>query len=294
MGTEQGNNRVDQLLNQLSVRTEKTIGKLVQQRMQLKRMTRKAESLGVQTHQLQSDLARQEEEKRLLIKKFQGYAEQCEQQSDDYRQLVDANQSLTEQNQLLENQHHALKEENERLNHQLKSLQERLKAIAELGLHDSSEAILTMIKESLDIDDTPADDPRPALPVPDKFSAKEILDQWCQRYPKAFSIPCLQPLKVGIHEDLARHESIPDHWIRRALASYVRSPRYLRLLKAGAVRLDLEGNNAGFIGEQEAHHAQEQLEEIRQQRLEKERVMREKDEARRMNSKLEQLVTRHS
>lgn len=280
MGIEQNKGNVDLLLDQLCLKADKSIGKLVQQRLQLKRLTRKADSLGQETVRLQSELAREQEDKRLLAKRYQGDPGQ-------QQQLQEDNQLLAEKNQML-------KEENDRLNDQLSRLQSRLKSITESPLTDSSAAILEMIRESLNDEDAHNEHQQPAMPVPARFSAKEILDQWCQRYPKAFSVPCLQPLKIGIHEDLVKLEAIPDHWVRRALASYVRSPRYLRLLKAGAVRLDLKGNNAGFISEDEAHHAEEQLEEIRQQRLEKERKLREKDEARRMNSKLEQLVTQHS
>jgi len=58
------------------------------------------------------------------------------------------------------------------------------------------------------------------------------------------------------------------------------------------VRMDLTGNNAGFVTEEEAEHAKEQLETIRQQRLDKEKKVREKEEKKRLNSKLSQLLTK--
>ncbi|OPX54277.1 hypothetical protein BTE48_15165 [Oceanospirillum multiglobuliferum] len=137
------------------------------------------------------------------------------------------------------------------------------------------------------------DQPELGVEVVDKFSAKEILVQWSERYPNAFSKMTVQPLKIGIHEDLSEKEILPDHWIRRALASYVRQPRYLRTIKSGAVRLDLTGSNAGFVTAEEAQHAKAQLEEIRKQRQQKEQQLKEKQEAKRLQSKLALLIGKH-
>lgn len=210
---------------------------------------------------------------------------------------------LEADNERLRSELEMLKQDHETLEQRLHDLQQRLKALAEGATLDSSEAIRALIRETLDPADWPAaealaktaDDgfaaaaPQPAL---EKFDAKAILSLWSERYPKAFSTVTIQPLKIGIHEDLAQDESLPDHWIRRALAGYVRSPRYLRVLKTGAVRMDLTGNNAGFVTEEEAEHAKEQLETIRQQRLDKEKKVREKEEKKRLNSKLSQLLTK--
>lgn len=207
--------------------------------------------------------------------------------------------------QLSERQASELEAENQRLSSELKhlhmdhqvlekrlfDLQQRLKDLVEGSLLDSSEAIRTLIRETLDPADWPSETPEETA-VPDKFDAKAMLSLWAERYPKAFSTVVVQPLKTGIHEDLAQRESLPDHWIRRAIAGYVRSPRYLRVIHTGAVRMDLEGNNAGFVTEDEAAHAKEQLEVIRQQRLQKEKEIRDKEEKQRMENKLSQLLTR--
>jgi len=254
MRNDLADNTVDQLFDQVCVRAENNIEALKQQRQQLKHLEENGASLTSENHQLRAAQLR----------------------------LMAENQQLQQDKQVLTDR--------------LDSLQERLRSIVDAPLLENSEALLSMISESLDPSGEKAEaaKPKPQEPIPEKFSAKEILDQWCKRYPKAFSNPCMQPLKIGIHEDLSANESLPDHWIRRALASYVRSPRYLRLLKAGAVRQDLNGNNAGFISEEEAGHATEQLEEIRLQRLQKEQALREKEESRRLNSKLSQLVTKHT
>ncbi len=210
-------------------------------------------------------------------------------------------EELQSENLRLSTELESLQSEHQTLEQRMADLQHRLKALVDGSLLDSSEAIRTLIRETLDPADWPATETVTASTAaleteeestPDKFDAKSILAGWSERYPKAFSTVTIQPLKIGIHEDLAQHESLPDHWIRRALAGYVRSPRYLRVLKTGAVRMDLTGNNAGFVTEEEAGHAKDQLETIRQQRLEKEKIAREKEEKKRLSNKLSQLVTK--
>ncbi len=213
-------------------------------------------------------------------------------------------EELQSENLRLSSELESLQNDHQSLEQRMADLQQRLKALVDGSLLNSSEAILSLIRETLDPADWPAaeaatgtgtastTEPETEESTPDKFDAKAILAGWSERYPKAFSTVTIQPLKIGIHEDLAQNESLPDHWIRRALAGYVRSPRYLRVLKTGAVRMDLTGNNAGFVTEEEAGHARDQLETIRQQRLEKEKVARAKEEKKRLSNKLSQLVTK--
>ncbi|WP_176330048.1 ProQ/FINO family protein [Oceanospirillum sanctuarii] len=212
-------------------------------------------------------------------------------------------EELQSENLRLSTELESLQGEHQTLEQRMADLQQRLKALIDGSLLDSSEAIRSLIRETLDPADWPAAEAATGAvstrvteaeeeSTPDKFDAKSILAGWSERYPKAFSTVTIQPLKIGIHEDLAQSESLPDHWIRRALAGYVRSPRYLRVLKTGAVRMDLTGNNAGFVTEEEAGHAKDQLETIRQQRLEKEKAARAKEEKKRLSNKLSQLVTK--
>ena len=57
-----------------------------------------------------------------------------------------------------------------------------------------------------------------------------------------------QPLKIGIRNDvIARHPELQPGLIARALRTYTRSVGYLKTLKAGAVRIDLEGNPVGTV-----------------------------------------------
>lgn len=84
-----------------------------------------------------------------------------------------------------------------------------------------------------------------------------LLKQWQTRYPRAFAGAEARPLKVGIHHDLAAREPWSTKLIRRALAGYVNRPRYVKALKEGATRIDLDGNPAGTVDATAAQTAQE-------------------------------------
>lgn len=88
-------------------------------------------------------------------------------------------------------------------------------------------------------------------------SPHELLQQWYERYPKAFFKGHTKPLKVGIHQDLAEREPWSNKLIRRALANYVNLPRYAKAMREGAERIDLEGHAVGVVDQQAAKFAAE-------------------------------------
>lgn len=122
----------------------------------------------------------------------------------------------------------------------------------------------------------------------------------CETYPKTFNRETVRPLKIGIQEELLADEKMSKGKIKRALASYVRAPAYYRSLQAGAQRVDLQGEDAGEVTEQEAEHAKAMLKKIRDDRAarvkeekkaERERIQNQKQE--RISAKLDQLITRN-
>lgn len=122
----------------------------------------------------------------------------------------------------------------------------------------------------------------------------------CETYPKTFNREQVRPLKIGIQEDLLADEKISKGKIKRALASYVRAPAYYRSLQTGVQRVDLNGEDAGEVTEQEAEHAKTMLKKIRDERnarvkeqKQAERQRRENQKQQRMTDKLAQLVTKH-
>ena len=86
-------------------------------------------------------------------------------------------------------------------------------------------------------------------------SPHALLNQWYERYPKAFFKGHTKPLKVGIHQDLVEREEWPSKLIRRALANYVNLPRYIKAVREGAERVDLDGQLAGKVDKEAALHA---------------------------------------
>lgn len=125
----------------------------------------------------------------------------------------------------------------------------------------------------------------PSEPPP---SPQALLKHWYSQYPNAFFTAHTKPLKIGIHEDLIAREPWPAKLIRRALANYVNLPRYLKSVRVGVQRVDLDGQPAGDIGEQDVQHAREQLTALQKHRRERE----EKVKAERMARKLAELNAR--
>jgi ProP effector len=76
---------------------------------------------------------------------------------------------------------------------------------------------------------------------------QEGIAQLAELYPNCFRQP-RQPLKIGIHNDIiVRQTELQPGLIATALRTYTRSLGYLETLKAGAERIDLEGNPVGTV-----------------------------------------------
>ncbi|MGQ4879603.1 ProQ/FINO family protein [Billgrantia sp. LNSP4103-1] len=113
------------------------------------------------------------------------------------------------------------------------------------------------------------DDRQGALAIEQAPSADALLKQWYQRYPRTFFKGHTRPLKVGIHHDLTVREPWPEKLVRRALAGYVNLPRYLKAVREGAERIDLDGAPAGSVDAQAAEHAKRKLERLQSERRER-------------------------
>lgn len=99
-------------------------------------------------------------------------------------------------------------------------------------------------------------------------SSKEVIVFLAERFPRCFSAEGeARPLKIGIFQDLvSRVEgemSLSKTQLRSALRLYTSSWRYLYGIKAGATRVDLDGNPCGELDEQHVEHARQQLEEAK-------------------------------
>ena len=116
----------------------------------------------------------------------------------------------------------------------------------------------------------------------------------CETYPQVFNRKNVRPLKIGIQEDLIADDKLAKNKIKRALASYVRSPHYFRSLQEGADRIDLGGEAAGTVSASEAEHAKAQLKDANKRRQQNQQAQRAKAREDRFSNKLEQLVSKHS
>ncbi|MEM6159067.1 RNA chaperone ProQ [Erwinia sp. P6884] len=99
-------------------------------------------------------------------------------------------------------------------------------------------------------------------------SSKEVIAFLAERFPQCFSAEGeAKPLKIGIFQDLVDRVqgemNLSKTQLRSALRLYTSSWRYLYGIKAGATRVDLDGNACGVLDEQHVEHARKQLEEAK-------------------------------
>jgi ProP effector len=98
-------------------------------------------------------------------------------------------------------------------------------------------------------------------------AALELIGVLAERFPAAFTINPRhrQPLKLGIHHDIAVQlgDAISPRTISDALRVYVGNPWYLKMLIAGADRVDLNGMPAGTVTAEHADIAKAQYEQRR-------------------------------
>ena len=85
-----------------------------------------------------------------------------------------------------------------------------------------------------------------------------------ERYPALFAAADPKPLKIGIHKDLLeRHPELDLSGLKRALTLHTGRFGYQKLLKAGAVRFDLDGQPADEVTEEQAEIARQRLAELK-------------------------------
>lgn len=99
-----------------------------------------------------------------------------------------------------------------------------------------------------------------------RISTKDIITYLAEKFPACFSVKGpVKPLKVGIFQDLAEKlsddETVSKTRLRQALRHYTSSWRYLKAIKVGAFRVDIDGNDAAEIDEEQANFASKTLKE---------------------------------
>ena len=117
-------------------------------------------------------------------------------------------------------------------------------------------------------------------------NSKEVIAYIAECFPNCFTLEGeAKPLKIGIFQDLATRlaedAKVSKTQLRAALRQYTSSWRYLHGVKAGAVRVDLDGNACGELEEEHVEHAKTALAEskARVQARRKEQANKAREEA---------------
>ncbi|MEZ8989820.1 RNA chaperone ProQ [Vibrio breoganii] len=125
-------------------------------------------------------------------------------------------------------------------------------------------------------------------------TSKEVIAYIAECFPKCFTLEGeAKPLKIGIFQDLAERLSedskVSKTQLRAALRQYTSSWRYLHGVKAGAIRVDLDGNDCGVLEQEHVDHAQQALAEskarVAARRKEQADKAREEQKAKRAQAK---------
>jgi ProP effector len=122
-------------------------------------------------------------------------------------------------------------------------------------------------------------------------TTKEVIAYVAECFPKCFTLEGeAKPLKIGIFQDLAERldndPKVSKTQLRQALRQYTSSWRYLHGVKAGATRVDLDGNDCGVLEEEHVEHAKKALAESKARVAErrKEQAAKTKQENRKANA----------
>lgn len=104
--------------------------------------------------------------------------------------------------------------------------------------------------------------PQICTPAESRGAQTQALQSWlAATYPATFNPDAPLPLKIGVHVDLlARHPDLDPATLRRALKRYCERRAYqLALAREGAVRVDLDGQPAGEVAEDQRRFAKLKL-----------------------------------
>ncbi|WP_163931033.1 RNA chaperone ProQ [Paraferrimonas sp. SM1919] len=94
----------------------------------------------------------------------------------------------------------------------------------------------------------------------------QVITYLTQQFPNCFIAEGeTKPLKIGLFQELAERladdPKVSKTQLRQAIRRYTSSWRYLRGVKAGVQRVDLDGNPCGEIDAEHVEHAQTSLKE---------------------------------
>jgi ProP effector len=96
----------------------------------------------------------------------------------------------------------------------------------------------------------------------------------CDRFPQTFDRNGPRPLKVGVYRDVlaALGQAVRPRDLQSALRAYTSNAGYLRVLVAGACRIDLDGKPAGTVTPEDETVAKARLAEFKKDASPREQV----------------------
>ena len=102
-----------------------------------------------------------------------------------------------------------------------------------------------------------------------RVSAKEIIAYLAEKFPACLSLEGpAKPLKIGIFQELAERlegdETVSKTRLRQALRHYTSSWRYLKAIKQGQFRVDVDGKEVEEIDQEQAEYAEKTLKESKE------------------------------
>lgn len=111
------------------------------------------------------------------------------------------------------------------------------------------------------------------------LSIKEAIAYLAEKFPLCFSLEGeAKPLKIGLFQELADavagDEKISKTQLRQVLRAYTSNWRYLHGCKEGAIRVGLQGEEAGVVDATQAEHAAQTLEQAKAAFAEKKALQR--------------------
>ena len=98
-----------------------------------------------------------------------------------------------------------------------------------------------------------------------RMEDRKLIDRLIEAFPAAFAIRHRKPLKLGVRDDLvpwAEKNDISTSKLSRAIRHYVSSKTYLKGTLENTHRVDLEGNLAEEVTDENRKYAEGKLKEI--------------------------------
>jgi len=133
-----------------------------------------------------------------------------------------------------------------------------------VAVEPTTEVVKTDVVDAEDSEDVNSDENEAKEAKPK--TNKELIAYLADKFPKCFLIKgAAKPLKIGIFQELAEQlandDMVSKTRLRQVLRHYTSSWRYLKSIKLGAQRINLQGEDVAEIDQEQADYASKTLKE---------------------------------